>query len=175
MLFWAFLFYSFGGYLLEKWFAAWAHSENQVRKGLLILPLCPVYGLGMTAVLLLPAPLLTGPRLILSGAAATTAVEYLYHWACEKLLGVKFWNYAGVRGNLNGRICLPFTLCWGALTAAALWIFQPLLAALTPRIPDWLTFAAALILTADAVCSVRVLAVTHDTEALELPVFRRSE
>ena len=47
--FWEFFFYSFAGYLLEKGFARRTHASQQIRKGLLLLPLCPVYGLGMVA------------------------------------------------------------------------------------------------------------------------------
>ena len=52
--FWLFVFYSFGGYLLEKAFAAATASPQQVRKCFLLLPLCPVYGFGVLAVLSLP-------------------------------------------------------------------------------------------------------------------------
>lgn len=44
-----FLFYSLGGYGLEKLHARLTHSPRQVRKCFLLLPLCPVYGLAMTA------------------------------------------------------------------------------------------------------------------------------
>lgn len=63
MLFWDFLFYSFGGYLLEKWFAKRTGAEKQTRKGLILLPLCPVYGLAMATVLALPAPARVWPWL----------------------------------------------------------------------------------------------------------------
>ena len=49
--FWLFLLYSFGGYVLEKLYAAVRRSPHQVRKCFLLLPLCPVYGLAMLAVL----------------------------------------------------------------------------------------------------------------------------
>ena len=49
---WLFCLYSFLGYLLEKIFAAVTGSRHQVRKCFLLLPLCPVYGLAMLAVLL---------------------------------------------------------------------------------------------------------------------------
>ena len=52
--FWLFLWYSFLGYILEKLFAAAVRSPHRVRKCLLLLPLCPVYGLAMLAVLQLP-------------------------------------------------------------------------------------------------------------------------
>jgi len=166
--FWTFFLYSFGGYGLEKWYARATRAENQTRKCLLGLPLCPVYGLALTAVLALPETLQKAPWLPFSGAAVTTAVEYLYHWGCERFLGVRFWDYSAVRGNLRGRVCLPFTLVWGVLTAAALTLLQPLLERVILRIPPEATFAAVLLFTADAVCSVRFLRLTHDPAGLHL-------
>ena len=43
--FWYFLFYSFLGFLLEVGYAWWTGGSLD-RKCLLLLPLCPVYGLG---------------------------------------------------------------------------------------------------------------------------------
>ena len=53
MVLWYFWIYSFLGYLLERAFAAVTHAEHQGRRCFLLLPLCPVYGLGMLAVLAL--------------------------------------------------------------------------------------------------------------------------
>ena len=50
---WYFSAYSFLGYCLEKIFARVTHSPRQVRRCFLVLPLCPVYGLAMTAILAL--------------------------------------------------------------------------------------------------------------------------
>ena len=50
---WSFVAYSFAGFLLETAFAA-ASGGRPDRKGLLVLPLCPVYGLGACLILLLP-------------------------------------------------------------------------------------------------------------------------
>ena len=122
----------------------------------------------MTAVLALPAALRESPWLLPAGAAAATAVEYGFHWACDTLLGVRFWDYSAVRGNLRGRVCLPFSLAWGPLIAAALLLFQPPLGALIARIPPGVTLAAVLLLTLDALCSVRLLRLTHDPAALRL-------
>jgi len=51
MVLWRFWLYSFLGYLLEKAFAAASASPHQTRKCFLLLPLCPVYGLAVLAVL----------------------------------------------------------------------------------------------------------------------------
>ena len=165
--FWVFVFYSLAGCFLER---AYAHrttgEEHPVRRCLLFLPLCPVYGLGVMAVLALPASMRQGLWLPVAGAAATTLVEYFYHWACEALLGVKFWDYSGVFGNLQGRVCVLFSLAWGGLTALVLWFIQPPLETLIAGIPPIVTYLALLIFTADLVCSLRFLAVTHSVEAL---------
>ena len=87
-LLWFFWIYSFGGYLVERAFAAATRAERRERKCFLLLPLCPVYGLGMLAVLALPPSWRQGPWLMVSGAAAATAVEYAVHWAYETFLGV---------------------------------------------------------------------------------------
>ena len=121
MLLWYFWIYSFLGYLLEKTFAKATHARQQGRKGFLLLPLCPVYGLGMLVVLALPEPRHSGVWLILWGGLAATAVEYAVHWGYDVLFGVRFWDYSGVFGNMKGRVCLPFALIWGVLTAAAVW------------------------------------------------------
>ena len=99
-LFWRFCMYSFLGYLLERLYAAATRSPRQVRKGFLLLPLCPVYGLGVLAVEALP-PALTGNffSLALWGGLTATAVEYAVHWAYDVGLGVKFWDYTGVWGS----------------------------------------------------------------------------
>lgn len=165
-VFWYFIFYSFLGYLLEQVFARAVRGPQQRRKCFLLLPLCPVYGLGVLAVLALPEAVRTGPWLIFTGAVVTTAVEYAVHWGYELFLGVKFWDYSATFGNLNGRVCLPFTLAWGVLTAVALWWVQPGIAAVTAQISPPLTFAALLLFTVDGVCSAQFLRVTHDVEAL---------
>ena len=45
-LFWQFLIYSFFGFLLEVVFARVTRAGKQDRKCMVLLPLCPVYGVG---------------------------------------------------------------------------------------------------------------------------------
>lgn len=165
-LLWYFWIYSFLGWLVELAFAAVSRSEEKRRRCLLLLPLCPVYGFGMLAVLALPP--MGGVKLAVFGGLAVTAVEYVYHWAGERLLGVRFWDYAQVPGNFRGRVCLPFTLAWGMLTALTVWYVHPLVASLAAAIPTWATFGFLLLFSVDAVCSARFLWVTHDVEELRI-------
>ena len=167
--FWLFLFYSFGGYLLEKAFAYATAAPLQVRKCFLVLPLCPVYGLGMLAVLALPLPLRTSPwALGFWGALAVTAVEFAVHWLYEKLLGVRFWDYSPVKGDVAGRVCLPFTAIWGVLVVLTMRFVHPWALWLAGRMPLWLGYATMLVLTADALFSALVLRRGGDVELMSL-------
>ena len=164
LILWYFWIYSFLGILLEKLFAHCTRSPHQVRRCFVFLPLCPVYGLGMLAVL--AAPELPLWLLPLWGGFAATVVEYAVHWAYDAFLGVRFWDYSHVAGNLGGRVCLPFSAAWGLLTAAAVIWVQPGVAALASAAPPWLTYALLFPFTADAVASAWVLKATGDIDAL---------
>lgn len=157
---WYFWIYSFLGWILERAFAAASGAEEPRRRCFLVLPLCPVYGFGMLAVLALPP--MGWAALALWGGLAATAVEFTYHWAGERFLGVRFWDYSQVPGNLAGRVCLPFSLAWGVLTACAARFIQPLAAALAGGLPDWLAYGFLLLFTADTVCTLWFLRATGD-------------
>ena len=159
--------YSFLGYLLERVFARATKAPKQVRKCFLLLPLCPVYGLAMGVHLaLLPAEGAGLLPLVLQGALVATGVEYLVHLFYDKVLGVRFWDYTGIQGNLGGRICPPFSAIWGLLTALAVLEVQPVLERCIPLVPDWVTYAVFLMLAADSALSIQLLRLYRDTELL---------
>ena len=107
--FWIFFFYSLAGYGLEKVYAFVTRSRHQVRKCFLLLPLCPVYGLAMAAVLALAGDTEDFWQLALYGGILCTAVEYVVHFLYEKCLGVLFWDYSNTHLDLNRRVCFPLT------------------------------------------------------------------
>ncbi|MCI2106432.1 MAG: putative ABC transporter permease [Intestinimonas sp.] len=166
--FWYFIIYSFGGFLLEVWFAKMTHAEKRDRKCFLLLPLCPVYGLGAISILALSSILHNHFFLLaLAAAFAATASEYLMAIFYEKILGVSFWDYAQLPGNLKGRVCLPFSLCWLGLSAVLVYGVHPYVAALAAQIPAvWLPPTAAL-LAVDTIVSCYLLGCTHSTDVLK--------
>lgn len=167
---WLFCLYSFLGYLLEKAFAAATGSRHQVRKCFLLLPLCPVYGLAMLAVLHLPADLRAGFfRLALYGGLTATAVEYAVHFLYDKLLGVMFWDYGSTHMDLNRRVCVPFAVIWGLLAAFAVRYVQPLLHPIAAHVPPWAGLVLLLLLVADSFFSVRLLRRTRSVDLLGIP------
>ena len=169
-----FLGYGFLGYLLEKLFAALTHAEHRVRKGFLLAPVCPVYGLAMCAVLALGADRI-GPlwELALLCSITATTAEYAVHLFCDAVLGVRFWDYSATKTDVNGRICLPFSLAWGVLGALAVRLVQPALAALAAGIPSTVTNTVLLCLGIDALWSTGVLLRWGDIDLLAPSRLRR--
>lgn len=164
--FWIFFFYSLAGYGLEKVYAFVTRSRHQVRKCFLLLPLCPVYGLAMAAVLALAGDTEDFWQLALYGGILCTAVEYVVHFLYEKCLGVLFWDYSNTHLDLNRRVCFPFGIAWGILSALAVRYVQPLLVPVIKAVPPWVTLTAILLLTVDGFFSARLLRRSRNIDLL---------
>ncbi|MGE4277202.1 MAG: putative ABC transporter permease [Lawsonibacter sp.] len=165
--FWYFILYSFLGFLLEVVFAK-VTGGSADRKCLIVLPLCPVYGLGACAILLLPRFVTTHPLLLFAfGTLTATAVEYLMALFYEGVLGVPFWNYRGLPGNIQGRVCIPFSLSWGVLALPLVYWVHPFLAPLLNAILLPVTILASLTLLSDVLLSSALLHHTRDRTCLK--------
>lgn len=164
--FWTFILYSFIGFLLEVAYAA-ATGGRPGRKGFLLLPLCPVYGVGACLILMLPQWADDLPVLLfLLGAATATGVEYLAAVYHEKVLGVTFWSYDGLPGNLSGRVCLPFSLAWGALSLILVYLCHPFFAPWLAAIPAPVSWAALTTTLADGALTAALLRRSGTTDCL---------
>ena len=154
--FWYFLSYSFLGFLLEVAYARLTGGTPE-RKCLLLLPLCPVYGLGACLILHSTRGITSLPLLFLLGALGATVCEYAVAAFYENILGVSFWDYSDLPWNLHGRICLPFSLAWGFLSVPlVLWV-HPALEALLQVPPFPLTALVIAAWWADFVLSCLLL------------------
>jgi uncharacterized membrane protein len=164
---WRFLFYSFCGFLLEVVFARVTHHPKKDRKCLLLLPLCPVYGLGAALILWFSQLLHAGPLAVMViGFFSATAAEYLMAGFYERVLGVRFWDYARMPLNLDGRVCLLFSGLWTVLALALVYAISPLADRFLILIPAWLGPPALILLLSDVLVSSVALRRTGTTEVL---------
>lgn len=164
--FWCFFLYSFLGFLLEVAYARLTGGRPD-RKCLLLLPLCPVYGLGACAILLLPGWVTARPALLfLLGGGAATGAEYLMALFYERVLGVSFWDYRGLPGSIQGRVCLPFSLAWGLLCLPLVYWLHPLLAPVLTAVPAPVSGVVMALLAADVVTSCLLLRRTGNRDLL---------
>ena len=163
---WSFLTYSLLGCLLEEAYAA-ATGGRPGRKGLRVLPLCPVYGAGACLILFVTDRVAVWPPAVFFlGGLTATAAEYcaaLYH---EKVLGVSFWSYDGLSGNFRGRVCLPFSLAWGVLSLGLVYWLHPLLSPWLAMIPAPVGWTALAALAADGLLTAAALRRSGSTACL---------
>lgn len=181
-LLWYFILYSFLGFLVEVAFARAVRAEKQDRKCFYFLPLCPVYGLGALLILAPAQQLYPYPILVaVWSALAATGAEYVMSLFYEKVLGVSFWDYTQLPGNLRGRICPLFSAFWSLLGLLSVYLIQPIAAAAADQIPTLLLRAAAVILLLDGGLTVFLLRKTGSTDVLcwyrrlPLPILPNSE
>ena len=174
--FWYFLFYSFLGFLVEVVYVRLRREPKRDRKCGLLLPVCPVYGLGALAILLLPETVRQQPLLLFPAAAlACTGVEYGAGLFYQRVFRVSFWDYSHLPMNLGGRVCPLFSLFWGGLAVVTLWVIHPWVTLLVSAIPPWALPPVLLLRGADPLLTALVLRRTGDTNALRwyLPPARR--
>lgn len=164
--FWYFFLYSVLGFLLEVGYARCTRGRRD-RKRTLVLPLCPVYGLGALAVLALPQEVLEQPLLLMvCGGAAATGVEYAAAAFYEHVLGVSFWDYREMRWNLHGRVCLTFSLAWAVLLPAMVYGVHPVFSSWVVGLPVPVTAAAMAAAGTDLVLSGLLLRRTGTRDCL---------
>ena len=133
-----YLVYSFLGWVAET-VAATIKGRRFTNRGVASGPFCFIYG--FTAVLLAVAfaDLRSQPLALFLGCAIdATVVEWLTAKLLERVHRRKWWDYSGMRFNIDGYICLQYSLLWGALgTATVLWT-NDLLFRLYALLPGWL-------------------------------------
>ena len=133
---WRFIAYSFCGFLLEVAFARLTGHRKRDRKCFILLPLCPVYGLGAVLILFFAELLAPGPLGVMAvGFFAASAAEYLMGLFYEKALGIRFWDYSAMPLNLHGRVCLAFSACGSLLALVLVYWAAPLMDDLRLRVP----------------------------------------
>ncbi len=108
-----FFIYSFAGWVLETIFGTIRHKVF-TNKGLVTGPFCVIYGIG-AVVVSVTLNELTGFWLFVFAMTYATIIEWVAGHLIEKFFGERWWDYSGIKGNLDGYICLPASALWGAL------------------------------------------------------------
>ena len=111
-----FIIYSVLGYIIETIFGIITKGTWESRQSFLYGPFCGIYGLGAVIMILsLQYFNQNNNRLFWGGFLVGSIIEYVVSWIGEILLNVKWWDYSNMPLNLNGRICVFFSIFWGLL------------------------------------------------------------
>ena len=136
-LLFVFIFYSILGWLCEV-VAIAITKKKFVNRGLSFGPLCTLYGFGavITTVTFWHE---TNWLFIFCGSVLYgTMVQYLGGKFLEYIGKRKWWNYSNKRFNIDGYICLQYSLLWGALGVLATRIINRYVYLTLDKTPVWL-------------------------------------
>lgn len=152
-----FFIYSFLGWCTEVAYAT-VKERRFVNRGFLNGPWCPIYGVGVSAVV----TLLDGFRdslllLYLSSLVLVTLIEGMTGVIMDKIFHHKWWDYTGLPLNIGGYVCLPFSIAWGAACVVIVKGIHPLIERLVGFLPE---AAGAALLCVLTVCLAADVAVT---------------
>ncbi|MBM6737397.1 putative ABC transporter permease [Faecalicatena fissicatena] len=151
-----FFLYSFLGWCTEVAYAT-VKERRFVNRGFLGGPWCPIYGVGVSAVV----TLLDGFQdslllLYLSSFVLVTLIEGMTGFIMDKIFHHKWWDYTGLPFNIGGYVCLPFSIAWGAACLVIVKGVHPLVERLVGLLPEAAGLALICVLTAGLAADLAV-------------------
>ena len=123
-----FIIYSILGYIIETLYGIATKGVWESRQSFLYGPFCAIYGIGASIMLIFLHKCAKKYNvLFIGGFILGSIIEYTVSLIGEMILHVKWWDYSHMPLNINGRICVFFSLFWGFLAVY-------LVASLNPKI-----------------------------------------
>ena len=143
-LLWNFFAYSAAGWCLEVIFSS-IYRHRYVNKGFLFGPVCPIYGISAVIISILFHDLKGHPFfLFIACMIAATLIELIAGHLLSAIFHQKWWDYSGRKFNMDGYICLEFSLFWGGFGVLMVMVLNPLFRRLMARVPGVLSLAALI-------------------------------
>lgn len=167
-----FFIYGFAGWCVEVAFAS-VKERKFVNRGFLNGPICPVYGVGVGAVVTLLEPWKEHILLLyVASVVLVTFIEWITGYAMDKIFHHKWWDYSQMPLNIGGYVCLLFSLVWGIACVIIMKVIHPLTEKLTEIMPFPLGMTLCIIFTAVlaadiAVTSAGILKLNKRMDAME--------
>ena len=119
-----FLIASFVGWLYEV-ATVYCLFRTYYDRGVLHLPLCPIYGVGMLVLLLIFHRVKNTVVIFMGSVTVTTAVELAASYVLEHIYGYSFWTYEGWPLNFQNRVSLISSCIFGLMALLFFKIIRP--------------------------------------------------
>ena len=151
-----FFVYGFLGWCTEVAFAA-VKEQRFVNRGFLNGPICPIYGVGVSAVVFFLTPYNNNIVILyIASVIIVTIIEGLTGWIMDVIFHNKWWDYSDMPLNIGGYVCLTFSLVWGVACVAIMKFIHPLIHKVLTFIPHTIGIIIIVILTAALIADLWV-------------------
>ncbi len=125
-LFAYFLIYGLIGFIIESIFGIITKGVLESRTSFINAPICGIYGLGATLMIIALQPYKKDKfKTFFVSFLVGTSIEYLISLLAEIVLHIKWWDYSDRILNINGRVCLYYSIFWGLLGLILIKILNP--------------------------------------------------
>ncbi|GAA0181708.1 hypothetical protein SH2C18_42050 [Clostridium sediminicola] len=156
-----FFVYSFLGWGLEIFYASYL-TKKLVNRGFLKGPLCPIYGFGsLTIVMIMQLDSKFVHSLSIKlfiAIIAVTLLEYITGVLSEKVLSRRLWDYSDNILNIQGHVCIHFSILWGGLAFLLIRFVHPKIIGLIKLVPTstnkTLTYIGFIVFLIDIIYSL---------------------
>ena len=131
-----FIVYSILGYVIETLYGLLTKGVIESRQSMLYGPFCCIYGLGAICLLCIPKSAKKNNwTLFIAGFIIGSVVEYVVSWVGEVIFNIKWWDYSNFPLNINGRVCVYFSIFLGILTICLNKVINPTVDKVLGKIP----------------------------------------
>lgn len=140
-----FFVYSFLGWCLEV-ICKLITEKRFINRGILIGPICPIYGYGVLIMTLFFRKYLNDPiTLFILIIVSCSILEYFTSYFLEKVYHTRWWDYSTKKFNINGRICLETMIPFGILGLLIMNYMNPIVFNLLNILPNYLIYILSTI------------------------------
>ncbi len=130
-----FFIYSFLGWMIEVAYCS-ITSKKIINRGFLKGPYCPIYGFSALSIILILNSfidklvningILFYFLVFLVSVIVSSIIELITGVLIEKIFKMRLWDYSDKNFNIQGHICLEFSIYWGFLSFLLIIIVNPL-------------------------------------------------
>ena len=104
-------------------------------RGVLHLPLCPIYGFGVLLILAAVGKKRTFLRIFIYGTVLSTVLELVASYLLEWIFHLRLWDYELWPLQFQGRISLPSSLIFGLFSVLMIGLVYPLISKGVSKLP----------------------------------------
>jgi len=128
-----FFIYSFLGWIIEIIYCS-TISKKIINRGFLKGPYCPIYGFSALSIITILSLFINKLNteglffyvlVFLISVVISSIIELITGILIEKIFKMRLWNYSNRSFNIQGHICLEFSIYWGFLAFLLVIVINP--------------------------------------------------
>jgi len=165
-----FMVFSFMGWIYETTYCM-IKSKKWENRGFLYGPIVPIYGVGAVSITAL-AELFTSSagisqykwyHVFIVAYIGSVVLEYTTSWFLEMKFHAFWWDYSKMPLNINGRVCVPYSIGFGLAGLLVVYVISPWTCGRVDTIPPlWMEFTSLILMGVLMIdLTLTVSALTH--------------